>query len=109
MVCHNGKEFICSLDFAMEFIRGKWKSILLCNLSENPKRFLEIQKSIKGISHKVLNEKLKELENDGLIEKVAYAEIPPRVEYFLTTKGKDLYEIIAPLEDWSNKYYPNFD
>lgn len=109
MVYYNGKEFLCFLDFAMEFIKGKWKSILLCSLYRGPKRFLELQKSIEGLSQKVLNEKLKELENDGLIEKVVYAEVPPKVEYFLTNKGKELYEIISPLEDWSTKYYPNLD
>ncbi|MDB8793992.1 helix-turn-helix domain-containing protein [Romboutsia sp. 1001216sp1] len=109
MVYYNGKEFVCLLDFAMEFIKGKWKSILLCNLYRGPKRFLELQKSIGSLSQKVLNEKLKELENDGLIEKIVYAEVPPKVEYFLTDKGKELYEIISPLENWSNKYYPNLD
>ena len=49
------------------------------------------------------------LEFDGLIEKIVYAEVPPKVEYFLTDKGKELYEIISPLENWSNKYYPNLD
>ena len=109
MIHYNGKEFICLLDFAMEFIRGKWKSILLCHLYEGPKRFLELQKSIDGLSQKVLNEKLKELEGEGLINKIIYAEIPPNVEYFLTDKGKELYEIIAPLKKWSIKYYPDID
>ena len=109
MVHYNGKEFICLLDFAMEFIRGKWKSILLCHLYEAPRRFLELQKSIEGLSQKVLNEKLKELESEGLVDKIIYPEIPPKVEYFLTDKGKDLYEIIAPLKDWSIKYYPDLD
>ncbi len=93
----------------MEFIKGKWKSILLYNLYRGSKIFLELQKSIGSLSQKILSEKLKELENDGLIEKTVYAEVPPKVEYFLTDKGKELYEIIFPLENWSNKYYPNLD
>lgn len=109
MVHYNGKEFICLLDFAMEFIKGKWKSIILGHLYKSPKRFLELQKSIEGLSQKVLSEKLKELEIEGLINKIVYAEIPPKVEYHLTDKGKELYEIIAPLKEWSIKYYPNLD
>lgn len=108
MVYYEGKEYVCLLDFAIDIIKGKWKSIVLCTLYRGPKRFLELQKTI-GLSQKVLNEKLKELESDGLIEKVVYAEVPPKVEYFLTDKGKELHEIILPLEDWSNKYYPDIN
>ncbi|MDF2882359.1 MAG: putative transcriptional regulator [Clostridiaceae bacterium] len=109
MIDCNGKKYVCFLDFAMDLIRGKWKAVLLCHLYEEPKRFLELQRITNGISQKVLNEKLKELENDGLIDKVIYAEIPPKVEYYLTNKGKDLTEIIKELENWSIKYYSNLN
>jgi len=105
MVNYNGKSYVCLLDFAMDFIRGKWKGVLLCHLYNGPKRFLELQRMTEGISQKVLNEKLKELENDGLIDKVIYPEVPPKVEYFLTDKGKDLTKAIKEIEAWSNKYY----
>lgn len=109
MIDCNGKKYVCFLDFAMDLIRGKWKAVLLCHLYDEPKRFLELQRITNGISQKVLNEKLKELENDGLIDKVIYAEIPPKVEYYLTNKGKDLTEIIKELENWSIKYYSNLN
>ncbi|WP_238885390.1 helix-turn-helix domain-containing protein [Clostridium sp. YIM B02551] len=109
MIEFNGREYICLLDFAMDLIRGKWKAVLLCHLYNGPRRFLELQRITNGISQKVLNEKLKELENDGLIDKEVYAEIPPKVEYFLTTKGKDLTSIIKEIEGWSIKYYPELD
>lgn len=109
MIDCNGKKYVCFLDFAMDLIRGKWKAVLLCHLYDEPKRFLELQRITNGISQKVLNEKLKELENDGLIDKVIYAEIPPKVEYYLTNKGKDLTEIIKGLENWSIKYYSNLN
>lgn len=109
MIYYNEKEYICLLDFAMDLIRGKWKAVLLCHLYDEPKRFLELQRITKGISQKVLNEKLKELENDELISKIIYAEIPPKVEYYLTDKGKELTKIIKEIEDWSVKYYPHLD
>lgn len=109
MIYCNGKEYICLLDFAMDFIRGKWKAVLLCHLYNEPKRFLELQRITKGISQKVLNEKLKELENDELVNKKIYPETPPRVEYFLTDKGKELTKIIKEIEDWSIKHYPHLD
>lgn len=109
MIYYNKKEYICLLDFAMDLIRGKWKAVLLCHLYDEPKRFLELQRITKGISQKVLNEKLKELENDELISKLIYAEIPPKVEYYLTDKGKELTKIIKEIEDWSIKYYPHLD
>jgi len=105
MIYCNGKEYICLLDFGMDFIRGKWKAVLLCHLYDEPKRFLELQRITKGISQKVLNEKLKELQTAELINKVIYAETPPKVEYYLTDKGKDLTKIIKEIEDWSLKYY----
>lgn len=109
MIYCNGKQYVCLLDFAMEFIRGKWKAVLLCHLYNEPKRFLELQRITKGISQKVLNEKLKELENDGLVNKKIYPEIPPKVEYYLTDKGKELTKIIKEIEDWSIKHYPYLD
>lgn len=109
MIYCNGKKYVCLLDFAMDFIRGKWKAILLCHLYSEPKRFLELQRITKGISQKVLNEKLKELENDELVTKTIYPEIPPKVEYYLTDKGKELTKIIKEIEDWSIKHYPHLN
>ena len=109
MIYYNNKKYICLLDFAMDFIRGKWKALLLCHLYDGPIRFLELQRIVKGISQKVLNEKLKELENDGLVSKIVYAEVPPKVEYYLTHKGKEITKIIKELEDWSVKHYPDLE
>jgi DNA-binding HxlR family transcriptional regulator len=76
MISFNNKKYVCLLDFAMDFIRGKWKALILCNLYNEPKRFLELQRMVEGISQKILNQNLKELETDGLVYKVLYAEIP---------------------------------
>lgn len=76
---------------------------------KNQKDFLELQRIVKGISQKILNENLKQLESDGLVSKVIYAEIPPKVEYHLTDKGKEITKLIKELEAWSIKYYPDLD
>ncbi len=80
MIKYNNKKYVCLLDLAMDFIRGKWKAVILCHLLNEPKRFLELQRITNGVSHKVLTEKLKELEEDNLIQKIVYDENPPKVE-----------------------------
>ncbi|MHC1682882.1 MAG: winged helix-turn-helix transcriptional regulator [Clostridiaceae bacterium] len=106
MIEYNNKLFVCNLDLGFEVIRGKWKSVILCHLDRGPKRFLELQRITEGVSQKVLNEALKQLENDGLINKCIYAEIPPKVEYSLTEKGAELVPALKIIEEWSKKHYP---
>ncbi len=69
-----------------------------------PKRFGEIYKTIPGVALKVLSRHLKELEADGVVTRKAYAEVPPRVEYTLTPKGRALNSIMDLLVDWSREY-----
>ncbi|MBY6931659.1 MULTISPECIES: winged helix-turn-helix transcriptional regulator [Clostridium] len=107
MIKYNNKKYVCLLDLAMDFIRGKWKAVIICHLLNEPKRFLELQRITNGVSHKVLTEKLKELEEDNLIQKIVYDENPPKVEYKLTPMGKDLSMAIKEIEKWSLKYYGN--
>ncbi|MTI80382.1 MAG: helix-turn-helix transcriptional regulator [Firmicutes bacterium] len=105
MLEYNNKKFVCYLDLGMELIRGKWKAVILCHLNKGPKRFLELQRLTCGVSQKVLNEKLTELENDGLIFKTAYPEVPPRVEYELTEMGKEVFPALDILQKWSKKHF----
>lgn len=79
-------------------IRGKYKSSIIHHLSSGRKRFTALQRSIGQVSHKVLSEKLKELENDNLINKEYFYEYPPRVEYFLTSKGYEYANLIKQFE-----------
>lgn len=106
MFKYNNKNYVCHLDLAMDLIRGKWKAVILCHLNNSPKRFLELQRLTTGVSQKVLNEKLTQLEKDGLISKTIYPEVPPKVEYSLTNKGKELFPALDLIEKWSVKYYP---
>jgi len=105
MIEFNNKKYVCYIDLAMDMIRGKWKAVILCHLIVSPKRFLSLQRITCGISQKVLNENLIELEADGIINKTIYQEVPPKVEYSLTNKGMDLAPIISNLEKWSKKHY----
>ena len=109
MITYRDKQFVCLLDLAVELFRGKWKAIILCHLNRGEKRFLELQRITSGVSQKVLTEKLRELEEDGLITKVVYPVVPPRVEYFLTDKGKELAVILDSLEDWSRKNFADLE
>ena len=105
MLNYKGKNFVCYIDLGMEVIRGKWKAVILCHLNDGPKRFLELYRITKGVSQKVLNEKLSQLEKDGLIHKEVFDEVPPHVEYSLTPLGKDLYPALEHIEKWAMKYY----
>ena len=88
----------CDLCKVWMITTGKWKMFLLWNLREGRRRFSEIEELMSGISSKVLTTQLRELEADGLIQRTVYEEIPPRVEYTLTSLGKELipgFEILA--------------
>jgi DNA-binding HxlR family transcriptional regulator len=96
-------DFKCGVTETMNLIGGKWKPIILWVLQKGPKRFGILDLYIPSISRKVLTEQLKELEIDGLIERTEYAEIPPRVEYQLSKKGKEISPILKSMCDWGCK------
>jgi len=105
LIEYKGKTYICPLDFGFEIIRGKWKAVIVCHLSDGPKRFLELQRITCGVSQKVLSESLKQLDNDDIIHRHVYAEIPPRVEYSLTKKGQELVPALKIIEEWSKNNF----
>lgn len=109
MINYKDKEYVCLLDWGFELIRGKWKAVILCHLSEGPKRFLELQRITGSVSQKVLNEQLKQLEEDGFITKTIYPEVPPRVEYDLTEKGNEIIPALKIVEKWAGKHFPNLE
>ncbi|MGZ5243647.1 MAG: winged helix-turn-helix transcriptional regulator [Bacteroidia bacterium] len=96
----DGKTFHCALDITMNFIGGKWKSIVLWYLRKDKKRFGELKKQIPGITEKMLSMQLKELEQDGIVGRTVYAEVPPRVEYHLTEEGKTMLPLLEELAKW---------
>jgi DNA-binding HxlR family transcriptional regulator len=90
----------CPVTFTMEVIGGKWKLLVIYLVSNGINRFGKMSMMLRGISKQMLTTQLRELEGDGIIERRIYAEIPPRVEYFLTAKGQSLLPIIALMKEW---------
>lgn len=93
----------CPLHAAINVIGGKWKTIILYMLADQTLRFGELKKSIPKITQKMLTQQLRELETDGLVTRVVYAEIPPKVEYSLTELAKDLRPILGQLCKWGSR------
>jgi DNA-binding HxlR family transcriptional regulator len=90
----------CPFTMALSIIGGKWKPFIIFNLAGSKKRFGQLDASISGVSRKVLTDQLKELVEDKLVERTAFAETPPRVEYSLTEKGKALVPIFLDIRKW---------
>lgn len=94
----------CPVATTVSLIGSKWKLLIIRNLLVRPWRFNELKKDLEGISQKVLTDSLRSMENDGLITRTVYAEVPPRVEYALSDLGKSLKPIINSMVDWGTAY-----
>ena len=98
----------CPVTFTMSKIGGKWKPIILHLISKSTpdrisNRFGVLQRGIEGISKQMLTKQLREMEADGILERKIYAEIPPRVEYFITDLGQTLMPIIQQMRRWGEE------
>jgi DNA-binding HxlR family transcriptional regulator len=100
----NGKSYHCPVEAALDVIGGKWKPLILWALGDEVMRFSELQKALPGINTKMLTKQLRALENDGVIKRTVYPEVPPRVEYMITEFGKTLIPILEALCDWGSNY-----
>jgi DNA-binding HxlR family transcriptional regulator len=96
----NGKEFHCAMDVTMNFIGGKWKTVVLWYLRKDKKRFTDLKKLIPNITEKMLSLQLKDLERNGIVKRKVYPQVPPRVEYFLTDFGKTLIPMLEEIARW---------
>jgi len=94
----------CPVEIALDVIDGKWKILILWYLRRDTKRFNELQRQMPKITQKMLSQKLKELELDGIINRVVYPEVPPKVEYSLSEYGKSLKPILKQLYFWGEKH-----
>ena len=94
----------CPIATTVSLIGSKWKLLILRNLMARPWRFNELQKSLDGISQKVLTDSLRSMEADGIVTRKVYAEVPPRVEYSLSELGESLRPIIKAMEAWGTEY-----
>lgn len=98
----------CSVATTVQLIGNKWKLLILRNLIYSGKqRFTDFVKTIPGISKKVLTDNLRALENDGLVDREIFAEVPPRVEYSLSELGKTLKPVLDALKNWGDDYKSN--
>ena len=97
------KQYILGIEATLEIFGGKWKALITYILTFGTKRTGELQRLIPGISQKVLIEKLKELEKDGIIEKYVYGEMPPKVEYTLTEYGQSFSNILYAMCFWGRE------
>jgi DNA-binding HxlR family transcriptional regulator len=96
--------FTCGLDAALLVLGGKWKPLILFHLAHGTRRYGELRRAVGSVSDKVLIQQLKELQADGIIDRVDFGEIPPKVEYSLTAFGRTLGKALAPLCEWGTKY-----
>ncbi len=93
---------VCPIGEAIRMVGGRWKLRILCSLTvDGTLRYNDIKKKITGITPAVLSSSMKDLERDGLVTRVQYEEIPPRVEYTITEHGKELWPIIHNLAHWA--------
>ena len=92
--------FECPVTYTMSMIGGKWKPIILYLISKGANRFGILQRGIDGISKQMLTKQLREMEEDGILNRKIFAEIPPRVEYSISEKGASLFPIIDAMRTW---------
>ncbi len=97
----------CPVATTVELIGTKWKLLILRDIKAGPKRFNALQKSLAGISQKVLTDSLRSMEADGIVTRTVYPEVPPRVEYALSALGQTLSPIINAMEQWGTEYKRN--
>ena len=98
------KDYSCGLEAALDVVGGKWKVLILWALRSGPRRFGELRRDIPGISEKMLIQHLKEMEADEIVTRKDYKEVPPRVEYAMTSFGDSLRDALAPLCAWGQEH-----
>ncbi|HLM40718.1 MAG TPA: helix-turn-helix domain-containing protein [Microvirga sp.] len=93
----------CSVERALNLIDGKWKIVILHKLLRGTLRFNEIRRRIPAVTQRMLTRQLRELEADGLLIRTVYAQVPPRVDYSLSARGRSLEPVILALKEWGDR------
>jgi DNA-binding HxlR family transcriptional regulator len=99
----------CPVATTVEVIGSKWKLLILRNLLQGTMRYNELKRTLPGISQKVLTSTLKSMVEDGIVERIAYPEVPPRVEYKLTPLGDSMRPVIEVMKEWGTEYKNRID
>lgn len=103
-VNQNEDRLTCEVESTIKVIGGRWKVLIIRELMTDVRRFGELQRALSGITQKMLTQQLRELEEDGIINRQVYPQIPPKVEYSLTTLGETLKPILSAMHEWGVKY-----
>lgn len=98
----------CPVTTTVQLIGSKWKLLILRNLMQRPWRFNKLRRDLEGISQKVLTDSLRSMEEDGILTRTVYPEVPPRVEYALSDLGQSLRPIIESMAEWGQNYKDRF-
>src|ERR1700681_990980 len=97
-------DHICPVARTADIISGKWTLLIIRDLASGVKRFNQLERSLCGISPKTLSERLRSLEEEGILVRQMFAEVPPRVEYTLTEKGHDLVQVIESMRTYGKQW-----
>ena len=93
------------IETAFRMLEGRWKMVIIFHLFDRSTlRFSELERAIPGVSQKMLIQQLRDLERDGIVERVVYPQVPPKVEYRLTRKGRSFVPVIAAIRDWGTRH-----
>lgn len=94
----------CPVETTLSILSGKWKLMIIYHLLKEKKRFNQLQRDLGKVTHRSLSKQLKEMEDDGLVIRTDYGEIPPRVEYSLSPLGHSLQEVLQTMSEWGEAY-----
>lgn len=103
------KDIRCPLEYGLDVFGGKWKSRILCVLADGPLRYSQLRDQMTDITDPALAAALKDLQGNDLVQRHQYEEIPPRVEYSLTAKGKSVIPVLQIICKWSGVFYKNVE
>jgi len=103
---HQQSQMCPRFEKAVEILSKRWTSLIVFQLLSGPQRFVQIDHALPNLSGKVLSERLKELEQEGIVRRVVYPESPVRIEYSLTDKGRALAPIFTEIAKWSAEWLP---
>lgn len=98
------REYKCGIDITLAVVGGKWKASILWHLAQGTMRFSDLQRQFSDTTRKMLTQQLRELELDGLVHRKVYPQVPPKVEYSLTPRGRSIHPILEQMCTWGREF-----